>query len=206
MTCTCKEVHWSDSSFSLGFGWLFRVPGGSFSPESSCEQSSPSKTQMSHCHKAAVSMLLVFVKVGGLSYLKTEAHRRGRTEQPRPCWAEDGWGCCSDSRGGLRGVWEEEAGRAWGRLENRCRRDSRAGKERGQAEEGWGRQAQWGRSACLWPLVSHRITTKTRWQDITQVLNVTPAKQWAPPLWLYPAVDRGSSLSPLICWPSTIFL
>lgn len=34
MTCTCKEVHWSDSSFSLGFGGLFRVPVGSFSPES----------------------------------------------------------------------------------------------------------------------------------------------------------------------------
>lgn len=41
---TCREVHWLDSSFSLGwFGWLLRVPGGSLSPESSCEHSSSSK-------------------------------------------------------------------------------------------------------------------------------------------------------------------
>lgn len=43
IVCTCREVHWLDNSFSLGVGWLFRVPGGSFSPESSCEHSSSSK-------------------------------------------------------------------------------------------------------------------------------------------------------------------
>lgn len=180
MTCTCREVHWLDSSFSSGFGWLFRVPGGSFSPESSCEHSSSSKHRFLIVVKHQCPCW-VFV-TAGLSYLKTGARRRGRTEQRRPCWVEDGSGCCSDFRGSQRGVWEEEAGPARGRPKNWWRRNLRTGKERARAEGGWKRRVQWGRSAYLWHLKHHKRTTKTRWHNFSCVLSFIQTKQRAPPL------------------------
>lgn len=143
----------------------------------------------------------------GMLYQETVAHHPGERVQWRPCWQGDDSGCCPDCQ---RGVWGEEAGRGWGSLWDQQRQDVRAGVVEQQAVEGSEHQGRRGRSVYLWFLLSDtdmkgECSRCIRYKRAIKFLAKNKNKKlW--PLSLWPAVDRGSSLSPLIGCPSTIFL
>ncbi len=146
---------------------------------------------------------------GGMHYLETAAHHPGERAQWRPCRAGGDSGCCSDCRGSRPGVWEEEAGQGWARRRDWWRQEGGepGGGREGRQVEGSGCRGRRGRSVCLWSL----LRGKERRTDCSSCINYAMAgyaehKNTRSPLSLLPPVDRGSSLSPLMGCPSTIFL